>query len=60
MQPYVVYLKPASVAGSKASADDAAGLTDRALQTEHKAAMALLQSTRRRVLVLDREIKRRQ
>jgi hypothetical protein len=56
---YVVYLKSASAAGRKDSADKAAGMSDAALLAEHKAASALLQSIRRRVMVLEREIRRR-
>ena len=56
---YVVYLKSASAAGRKSSADNAAGLSDDALLAEHKAASAILQSIKRRVQVLEREIKRR-
>jgi hypothetical protein len=56
---YVVRLKSASVAGRRASADNAAGMTEVALRAEHKAALTLLQSIKRRVLVLEREIKRK-
>jgi hypothetical protein len=60
-RPYVVHvhLKSASKAGRRASAENAAGISDEALRAEHKAASALLQSIKRRMLVLERELKRR-
>jgi len=56
---YMVRLRAASATGPNTSTANLAAMTDAALRAEHKAVQTLMQAMKRRVLELEREIKRR-